>query len=199
LGALRGINYHEEDFVDVIKQITGRGADVILDMVGGSYIQRNIQAAAKDGRIVNIMAMCRISGLGGNANAVIFPRTYARCRDLLREDQVALFRATVDKSREEPSLLVENVLGLDDPEIAAGRRLLLEVRAETPRERTVRVDALRTLLPRHPGPTAVYLAIDADEGGRQTWSLGDAHRVTVGATLLTALADVLGPERVHLR
>lgn len=54
LGALRAINYKEENFVDVIKQITGRGADVILDMVGGDYIQRNIQASAKDGRIVNI-------------------------------------------------------------------------------------------------------------------------------------------------
>lgn len=54
LGALRGINYKTEDFVEVMKQITGRGADVILDMVGGSYIQRNIQAAARDGRIVNI-------------------------------------------------------------------------------------------------------------------------------------------------
>jgi NADPH2:quinone reductase len=54
LGALRAINYHEEDFVEVMKQITGRGVDVILDSVGGSYIQRNIQVAAKDGRIVNI-------------------------------------------------------------------------------------------------------------------------------------------------
>lgn len=54
LGALRAINYQKEDFVAVMKQITGRGADVILDMVGGDYIQRNIQAAAKDGRIVNI-------------------------------------------------------------------------------------------------------------------------------------------------
>jgi NADPH2:quinone reductase len=54
LGALRGINYNDEDFVEVIRQITGRGADVILDMVGGPYIQRNIKAAAQDGRIVNI-------------------------------------------------------------------------------------------------------------------------------------------------
>lgn len=54
LGALRAINYHNEDFVDVMKQITGRGADVILDVVGGDYIQRNINAAAPDGRIVNI-------------------------------------------------------------------------------------------------------------------------------------------------
>ncbi|MEM7634389.1 MAG: NAD(P)H-quinone oxidoreductase [Pseudomonadota bacterium] len=55
LGADRAINYREEDFVEVLKQATGKkGIDVILDMVGGDYIQRNIKAAARDGRIVNI-------------------------------------------------------------------------------------------------------------------------------------------------
>jgi putative PIG3 family NAD(P)H quinone oxidoreductase len=54
LGAV-AINYHEQDFVAEIKSLTqGQGADVILDMVGGDYIQRNFSAAAKDGRIVNI-------------------------------------------------------------------------------------------------------------------------------------------------
>jgi len=43
LGAERAINYREEDFVEVLKQATGKkGIDVILDMVGGDYIQRNI-------------------------------------------------------------------------------------------------------------------------------------------------------------
>ena len=55
LGASKAINYRDADFVDDIKQLTnGRGVDVILDMVGGDYIQRNIAAAAHDGRIVNI-------------------------------------------------------------------------------------------------------------------------------------------------
>ena len=55
LGASKAINYRGADFVDDIKQLTnGRGVDVILDMVGGDYIQRNIAAAAHDGRIVNI-------------------------------------------------------------------------------------------------------------------------------------------------
>jgi NADPH:quinone reductase len=55
LGAERGINYRTEDFVAVVKEATGgKGVDVILDMVGGPYIARNIQAAARDGRIVNI-------------------------------------------------------------------------------------------------------------------------------------------------
>ena len=55
LGAARTINYREEDFVAVVKEQTGgKGVDVILDMVGGDYVQRNIEAAAPWGRIVNI-------------------------------------------------------------------------------------------------------------------------------------------------
>ncbi|WP_299591877.1 NAD(P)H-quinone oxidoreductase [uncultured Microbulbifer sp.] len=55
LGAERAVNYHREDFVNVIREATGgHGADVILDMVGGDYVDRNIQLAARDGRIVNI-------------------------------------------------------------------------------------------------------------------------------------------------
>ena len=52
LGAERGINYREEDFVAVVKEATdGKGVDVILDMVGGDYIQRDLKALAPDGRL----------------------------------------------------------------------------------------------------------------------------------------------------
>jgi putative PIG3 family NAD(P)H quinone oxidoreductase len=55
LGAARAINYREEDFVAAVKDATaGRGADVILDMVGGDYVARNYVAAAEEGRIVQI-------------------------------------------------------------------------------------------------------------------------------------------------
>ena len=55
LGAGRAINYREEDFVAAVKEATdGKGADVILDMVGGDYVARNYIAAAVDGRIVQI-------------------------------------------------------------------------------------------------------------------------------------------------
>ena len=55
LGAERAINYKTEDFVEVIKSATdGRGVDVILDMVAGDYLQREISALADDGRIVII-------------------------------------------------------------------------------------------------------------------------------------------------
>jgi putative PIG3 family NAD(P)H quinone oxidoreductase len=55
LGAERAINYRDEDFVAVVKERTGgRGADVILDMVGGDYIPRNVECLALEGRLVLI-------------------------------------------------------------------------------------------------------------------------------------------------
>ena len=54
-GADRAVNYKSEDFTEAVKSETGgRGVDVVLDMVGGDYIERNIKCAAEDGRIVNI-------------------------------------------------------------------------------------------------------------------------------------------------
>jgi NADPH2:quinone reductase len=66
LGAMRGINYRTEDFVEVVRKVTGgRGVDIVLDIIGGSYTPRNLQALAPDGRLVQI-------GLqGGEATASI--------------------------------------------------------------------------------------------------------------------------------
>ena len=67
LGAERAINYREDDFVQVVKAATDKkGVDVILDMVGGDYIQRNISALAPDGRL------CYIAFLGGSKAEVDF-------------------------------------------------------------------------------------------------------------------------------
>lgn len=67
LGADFAINYRKEDFVSRIKEDTnGAGANVILDMVGGSYIERNYNAAAIEGRIV------QIAFLGGAKTEVNF-------------------------------------------------------------------------------------------------------------------------------
>jgi NADPH:quinone reductase len=55
LGAERAINYRESDFVAAIKDATnGRGVDLILDIVGGDYLPRNIEALAIDGRLVQV-------------------------------------------------------------------------------------------------------------------------------------------------
>lgn len=55
LGADHVINYRDADFVEVVKDVThGQGVEIVLDMVGGDYIPRNIKALASDGRHVSI-------------------------------------------------------------------------------------------------------------------------------------------------
>ena len=69
LGATRGINHRSEDFVEVVRDITAkRGVDVVLDIIGGTYAQRNLECLARDGRLVQI-------GVMGGSNAEVQLRT----------------------------------------------------------------------------------------------------------------------------
>ena len=73
LGAERAINYRTEDFVDVVKQVTkGRGVDLILDIVGGDYIPRDLASLAVEGRLVVIGFM------GGDTATIDFRRVLGR-------------------------------------------------------------------------------------------------------------------------
>ena len=68
LGAERAINYREADFVAVIKEATGgRGVDVVLDMVGGDYLARNLEILATEGRLVQIAVL---GGAKGTLNLI---------------------------------------------------------------------------------------------------------------------------------
>jgi len=74
LGASRAINYKTEDFVEVVRQLTDKqGVDVILDMVAGDYVARELKALAPEGRLV-IIAL--LGGPKGNADfsAVLLKR-----------------------------------------------------------------------------------------------------------------------------
>ncbi|MBI4265835.1 MAG: NAD(P)H-quinone oxidoreductase [Acidobacteria bacterium] len=58
LGAEKGINYGTQDFVAVVKELTGgRGVDLVLDIIGGDYVARNLAVLAVDGRLVQIGLM----------------------------------------------------------------------------------------------------------------------------------------------
>jgi len=100
LGADRAINYRTEDFVTEVKTATGgAGVQLILDMVGGDYVERNYDAAAVDGRIVQIAV------LGGPKATVNFAKlmvkrlthTGSTLRPRSNADKAAMVSAIVDK------------------------------------------------------------------------------------------------------
>jgi putative PIG3 family NAD(P)H quinone oxidoreductase len=98
LGALRGINYRTEDFVEVMRAETGgKGVDVTLDMVAGSYVARNLEIAALEGRIVVI------SLLGGSRAEInmglILTKRLTLTGSTLRSRTVAQKAAVADAVR----------------------------------------------------------------------------------------------------
>ena len=106
LGAERGINYKTEDFVEVVKAATnGKGADVILDMVAGEYVGREISCLADDGRLV-IIAL-----LGGASGKVDFGQILRRRLTItgstLRPRPVAFKQMIADKLHQKVWPLIE--------------------------------------------------------------------------------------------
>lgn len=99
LGAERGINYRSDDFVAVVKSLTGgKGADVILDMVAGPYVDREIQCLADDGRLV-IIAL--LGGAKGEVNfSEILRRRLTVTGSTLRPRPVAFKQDIASKLRE---------------------------------------------------------------------------------------------------
>ncbi|WP_094505497.1 NAD(P)H-quinone oxidoreductase [Brucella thiophenivorans] len=98
LGADRAVNYRDEDFVAVVKEVTGgKGADVILDMVGGDYVDRNYKAAAEDGRIVQIAFL---NGAKATANfALVMMKRLTHTGSTLRARSVE-FKAGIARELE---------------------------------------------------------------------------------------------------
>ncbi len=99
LGAERGINYRTEDFVAVVKELTGgKGVDVVLDMVAGDYVAREIDCLADDGRI----ALIALLG-GAKANVdlgQVLRRRLSISGSTLRPRPVAFKGAIAQKLRE---------------------------------------------------------------------------------------------------
>jgi len=106
LGAVKGINYRTQDFVEEIKRATdGRGVDVILDMVAGDYVGRNLQCLADDGRAVIIAV------LGGTKAAIdagqVLRRRLTITGSTLRPRPVAFKAAIAQALREQVWPLLE--------------------------------------------------------------------------------------------
>jgi NADPH2:quinone reductase len=100
LGADRVINYKTEDFVAAAKEVTGgKGVDLTLDMVGGDYTERNLIAAAEDGRIVQI-ATLRGADVKINVSRLMMKRvtlTGSTLRPRTREVKARFARALEEK------------------------------------------------------------------------------------------------------
>jgi NADPH2:quinone reductase len=107
LGAERAIDYRQSDFVAGIRDLTGgRGVDMILDMVGGDYLQRNLECLATDGRLVHI---AMLGGARAQINlATVLQRRLTVTGSTLRPRSVAEKGAIAAALREQVWPLLES-------------------------------------------------------------------------------------------
>ena len=131
LGAARAINYREEDFAAVIAEETGKvGVDVVLDMIGAAYFERNLKSLARDGRLaiiaflggvvadrVNLapIMLRRLNVMGSTMR----PRT-ATEKEEIRDELLARVWPLLEEGRIAP--VVDAVLPFD--EVGAGHRMM---------------------------------------------------------------------------
>jgi NADPH2:quinone reductase len=109
LGAVRGIDYRNEDFVHVVRQATGgKGVNLILDIIGASYLERNFEAAAPGGRLVVI------SLIGGTHTEINLNTLLRKCLTLT--GSTLRSRSVADKA-----MIADAVRRNVWPLIAAGR------------------------------------------------------------------------------
>ena len=107
LGAVRGIDYKTEDFAAIVNDETaGKGVDVILDMIGGDYIQKNIASLALEGRMVNIAYQ---NGAAANVNFIpVIMKRLSIMGSTLRARTVAQKAQVADGVRRDVLPLIES-------------------------------------------------------------------------------------------
>jgi DNA polymerase-3 subunit alpha len=136
------------------------------------------------------LAMFRVADTAGNsADAVCFAEDYERCQDALVQDAIGLFRGTVDRSRDEPSLRVVKFESIETLLSRQVTRLVLRLR--DPDEDTL--GRIRQIVLDHGGEIPLYLCFDHGNGRADVVRAGGRYRVKVDEDSLEALTRVVGP------
>jgi len=148
-----------------VEQIKTLPADEEVFLGGMFTLVRymNYKKPRRDGN--NRYMRCKFEDITGSVECVMWADEFSRYKDEIADDRIVLAKGTVERSREEPSLVLTRVYNLDQAarEMAKGLHLLMQVG----RSRPVEIDALAEVLQRTPGPVPVMLAI-RDQVGRLT-------------------------------
>ena len=138
------------------------------------------------------MARFRLEDLEGNVQVTVFPRTFEQFRNLLADDTVVLARGKLDERGEEPALILEELMSVEDALKRFEGGLVVQVGPED----APQLAALRSTLQRHPGKRPLFLLITGDDGHMRR--VRAELCVDINATLAEEVDRLLGKSRVRL-
>jgi DNA polymerase III alpha subunit len=164
--------------------------------VAGMFVQmayKNTQKA-RNGNSRYLLA--RIEDMSGSVKCVVWPDDLARCKEEVTDDQPYVIKGTVDRKREEPTLVINRILTLEQArrEMARGLWLLVQLGRHQPRV----IDDVARLLQTTPGPCPVFLILRDAAGKDAVLRVGREFFVNPAAYDRDGLEGVLGKDCVKL-
>jgi DNA polymerase-3 subunit alpha len=162
-------------------------------LIGGMLTQVRFQNTKK-GKEPSRYARFKLEDFTGAVDCVLWPDAYARHKEDVVEDRICFVKAAVERSREEPGLIVSRILTVEQTqrEYTKGVVLLLGLGMHKAEE----IDAVARVLRRSPGACPVYLSILDGAGKRTLLKTSDEFRVNPAAFPADELETILGQGRV---
>jgi DNA polymerase-3 subunit alpha len=135
-------------------------------------------------------ARCKLEDLTGASECVMWPEDYERHKDAFKEDAVCFVRGVVDRTREEPGLILSRIFGVDQGkrELARGLKLSLRLGVHNPDV----IDAIGRVLQRARGSCPVFLGVRDSVGKLSVLRLGEEYRVNPATVAVAELEMLLG-------
>jgi DNA polymerase-3 subunit alpha len=138
-------------------------------------------------------ALCTIEDFTGSMKCVMWPDDLARHKDDVRDDRVCFVRATVNKKRDDPVLVLTRILSIEEAQRELTKGLALLVRLDAAPEV---METLGRALRRAPGPCPVYLTVKDSAGRRAVLKLSSDFSVNPATVPVGELEALLGPGAV---
>jgi DNA polymerase-3 subunit alpha len=175
-----------------VEQIAGlaAGQDVVL---GGMLTQVRFQNTKKARNGNSRYARFKLEDLTGSIECVLWPDDFVRFKDDVAEDRVCFVKAAVERTREEPGLIIQRIMSVEQAqrELTRGLWLALALGTHGPEH----VDAVAPVLRRHPGACPVFLTIVDAAGKRAVVRADESFRINPASVPLDELELILGPGR----
>jgi DNA polymerase-3 subunit alpha len=163
-------------------------------IIGGMLTQVRLQNTKKARNGNSRYARFKLEDFSGSAECVMWPDDFVRFKDDVKEDRVCFVRGTVERTREEPGLIVNRIMSVDQAERELTKGLVLRLNLAS--HGTYHVEALARVLQRSPGSCPVFLNVLDGAGKRTLLKTGDDFRINPAALLTDELETLLGPGTV---
>jgi DNA polymerase-3 subunit alpha len=174
-------------------QIGGLSANQEV-VIGGMLTDVRVMTTKKARNGNSRYLRCKLEDLTGTIPCVMWPEDFARYKDEVADDRVCFVRGTVERTRDEPGLILNRILSVEQArrELTKGLVLSLTVGVHGPEH----LDAIARILQRSGGPCPVYLSLLDRLGRRALLRTNDTFRVNPATLAADELETVIGPGRV---